>query len=479
MTDTPRHGPCPCGSGRKYKNCCERKRVEELARHGAVRDALPRAADWLTTRYRREVGAALEEDYFGALDEDGMDALTELPPDISDMLEVNATEWLIAEGAIRVPGPEGPARRRALDLLLGPGGPLLTPQQRGYLEELGRSRLRPYEVLESRPGEGLLLRDLLDEAGGPVWVTERRGSRQLVQWDVIGARALRCADEIVLSGAIYPVADHERLDLVTAIRKAAAGTDATGSRLRRAQPEGHIVGLTIVDFWLHRLTAPPPEIQLRDAGTREPLMLVTDHYEVLDWDRLAQALESQPDVEGDQREGWTRFQTLEGDRRRSLLAVNIGRRRNRIEPFARTLRLADEGRVWLEGLAGAAIRHVSRDVVDPRSILQGKGRLRARESRGFSWRFTPAEATEAAQAVHDRAYHGWADQPVPALGDRTPREAVKDAEGRERVIALLKLYESAEHRRARQERREPADLRFLWEQVGLERPRSIGQLARL
>jgi hypothetical protein len=40
-----------------------------------------------------------------------------------------------------------------------------------------------------------------------------------------------------------------------------------------------------------------------------------------------------------------------------------------------------------------------------------------------------------------RHYRSWPDEQLPALGGRTPREAVKDADGREAVQALLRQFE--------------------------------------
>lgn len=78
-------------------------------------------------------------------------------------------------------------------------------------------------------------------------------------------------------------------------------------------------------------------------------------------------------------------------------------------------------------------------------------------------------STELVQEVLESHYRGWADDEIPALDGRTPREAVRTAEGREAVIALLKLYEEGEARAARDEDREPANLQFLWDAVGLDR----------
>ena len=64
MASPGRNDPCPCGSGRKYKQCCLRSELQEASPsgrepgygHGAVRTAL----DWLVRKHRRAVRAALQ-----------------------------------------------------------------------------------------------------------------------------------------------------------------------------------------------------------------------------------------------------------------------------------------------------------------------------------------------------------------------------------------------------------------------------------
>ncbi|GFP25213.1 hypothetical protein HKBW3S25_00671, partial [Candidatus Hakubella thermalkaliphila] len=43
----------------------------------------------------------------------------------------------------------------------------------------------------------------------------------------------------------------------------------------------------------------------------------------------------------------------------------------------------------------------------------------------------------------------WIDQPVPALGGKTPREAVRSKRGKKKVEELLKFFENIEERRRR------------------------------
>ena len=64
-----------------------------------------------------------------------------------------------------------------------------------------------------------------------------------------------------------------------------------------------------------------------------------------------------------------------------------------------------------------------------------------------------------------RFYRDWLDQRIPALGSRTPREAVADADGREAVAALLLEIERAGERL--RPALDPAIVRELRETLGL------------
>lgn len=51
------------------------------------------------------------------------------------------------------------------------------------------------------------------------------------------------------------------------------------------------------------------------------------------------------------------------------------------------------------------------------------------------------------EAFQRRHYESWLDIPLPALNGRTPHEAVKDADGREMVEALLKQFDGTREQR--------------------------------
>ena len=479
MTAAGRNDPCPCGSGKKHKQCCLRRQEAEAGRALDRSRAVATAAAWLMSQHTDGFAEAIEDGYYRSLDDEGWELLRALPEDLREVAELNAMEWVLAEGEIYLGEGDDAPRSRAMELVLGPGGPALSPDQRAYLEAMASRPLRVYEVLESRPGEGLLLKDLLDPALNPHWVGDRRASRDIVPWQVIGVRLLPAGADWEFSLAAYPLSAELGAviaeELPEKIAKAARSIppDTPAGVLERA------TGKAIIATWLFDLLAPQRIRKLVDAGTGDPVLLVTDHFEVLGWDGLARALESQPDVEGSRESGWTRFVDLKGGHRRSLLAINLSEMHpDRIEPFARTRRLADEGRAWLEALAGDSIRFLARDLVDPTSSAALAKRRGPKPPPGERLNLSPADQTRLAQQIYEHIYAKWADEPIPALGGRTPRRAVETPEGRRGVVRLIKSYETAEFKRAREERREPADLGFLWRQADLAREEVLSGVAR-
>ena len=128
-----------------------------------------------------------------------------------------------------------------------------------------------------------------------------------------------------------------------------------------------------------------------------------------------------------------------------------------------TMELADETRKWLERLARTALRFRVREVVDPRSpkVLESVANPRGRKA--------PAQVPEEVlRELMAHLYGNWADIPIPALGDKTPRQAVGSEQGRRAVVDLLRSYEHAELRRVHDQGGEPFDFGFLWQQLGLD-----------
>lgn len=422
------------------------------------------ALDWLSDRHRKawsNASAAVVE----LLRPDGLAGGPDVDPELIEMLMINAGEWLLARGDMFVKGE----MRSINEHLLGRDGPYLTPGQQDWIAQLGARPLRLYRVTDVRPGEGLTLVDELDAAAAPLVVRERSGSRTARPGMLMGARLMHLSDHLELSGAIYAFAPLREAGVIGSVR-AALDADRHAENERRQQAE-----LAIARCWLAQWLEPLPVPEMRDAASGEPMMLVTDRYRVVDAAALAAALAAQADVSGGPEQGWHRDADAGDGMRRSLAAINPGKSADRIEVFYRTQRLADEGRAWFEALAGSAVAHLRREVVDPRTAIAGRSAAgTGRGSAGKGRRGAPAalaaeETTALMTQVLRRHYANWPDEPVPLLGGQTPREAMASPAGLERVKGLLRSYESAEADMARADARAPVSYEFLWDALGISR----------
>jgi hypothetical protein len=72
------------------------------------------------------------------------------------------------------------------------------------------------------------------------------------------------------------------------------------------------------------------------------------------------------------------------------------------------------------------------------------------------------------KAIH-QSYANWPDEPIPALGGKTPRQAIRTPAGMERVKGLLRGYEASETQQARREGRRAISYAFLWKALGIAR----------
>ncbi|MEK7435830.1 MAG: MbcA/ParS/Xre antitoxin family protein [Pseudomonadota bacterium] len=206
-----------------------------------------------------------------------------------------------------------------------------------------------------------------------------------------------------------------------------------------------------------------------DAHSGDPILLITDHYRVSNWDDLAAALKTQADIEGDRASGWVRLLACADGLTRQSVSINLGKREDRIELFYKTQKYADQGRPWFEALAGKSVEFAGRVLSDPRSAMKHPQSGNPASSATTAPNLPPEVLVEAIEKVLRRTYANWSDEPVPALGGKTPRQALATAAGRERVRGLLRSYEAGEKVQAAQQGRREISFAFLWEALELDR----------
>lgn len=455
MPKVGRNDPCPCGSGKKFKKCCG-KTGDEPANDSDSATAVCRALDWLHERHRKATAAAIEDMLMLSLDEDAEDELRNLDEETWQSIQINASEWLIAEGEIRIKGEY----RSVPELLLGPGGPNLSAGQRHWIEQLATRPLHLYDITEVVPGERITLCDALDTEAAPAVVFEQSGSLFAQVGSRIGARIMEVGGHFELSGAAYPFSRLADAALMADLLAQLAECERRGDDMRRT------ASFVIREHWLAQYVKPLPLPDFVDTHSGEPLLFVTDHYRVKDWDALARVLATAADIEGDRESGWSRIRDCEDGMRRPIASINRGKKADRIEIFYKTQAYADAGRTWFEALAGDAATFTGRGISDPKGLM--KNLPSGKESTANAGPdLSPDVMADAIEQVLRRSYANWADEPIPALGDKTPRQAIATPAGLERVKGLLRGYESGEKEQATRQGRREISYAFLWDALGL------------
>jgi len=452
MSKTGRNDPCPCGSGKKYKKCCLIKAENAIRRDQSDKSAVQTAIDWLHKHYPQEISAAVKFDFLGKLSAEESDALASLPDHLGHSVSINIGEWVLTEAELLIQGKEC----RSLDLLFGYKGPLFTSTGREWLGEICNRSMSLYEVLEVKKGEGLLLKDIVNTDEEPVWVHEVSATEFILQWDIVGVRLASKEDEMVLTGAAYPMGRPQALSCLKEISRKIKKIKDDPLQRRK------IIGETIIDFWLNELLRVEPPPSFVDAGTGDQLNFTTDRYKVRDWNALAELLSECDDVDGSQSEGWDRLEELDDGRLRILAALTVGKG-DILEVFCRTVALADDARSWLEELAGDIIVYKIREITDPRSSEQ-------KEAVAPEPLDMPPEMQR--EIIHEyllKHYDSWVETPLPALGGKSPLKAVKTKKGRMEVIELLKSIDQLEQARTTETGGDPLDVRFLWDRLGIDR----------
>jgi len=445
-----RNDPCPCGSGLKFKRCCLRKEEAAGTYTSGERDSA------LGKLMRFSARSEFNDKHRAALELFWGDWLSEEPDEelnqVMDSEQVNLAyhSWFVFDFNLG-------ESRTLLDLFLEREGERLSSRERRYLEGMRGSHLRLYEVLDVKPDEGIEIRDLWEDKR--MWVPERLATRQLVAWDVIAARVGRGAEgEVVFETVphVYPAGAKD--DLLKGLRKA-------HRIFTREFPQKSIADFfksmapVFHQLWLERVALRPlPKIMTAEG---DPFIFGKVLFDMVDRSSVTKSLAGRPELvdHSDGSYGWVE---KAGAFERSLGTFSIEGNRLVLETTSR--QRAERGREFLEGLLGEAIRFRAISYEDVgQALKRGPSPAQRREPE-----IPPELQHKLLGEFYERHYREWLDQPVKALGNRTPRHAARLKTMRPKLITLLKDFESHAERQRRAG--EPAyDFRWMWEELGLER----------
>jgi hypothetical protein len=422
-----RNAPCPCGSGKKYKKC---HLADDEARAGTAKGPSPShdLDDRLVLALTRFASSELGAEWRGFVD---------------DFVDPRQAAQLSIPWSVYVYRVRG---RTVVERYLEARGRRLAPEERAWLDAQRAAWLSVWEVIDVEPGASVVLRDLLSSEVRRV--REESGSRTLVARDAVLGRVVDHAGESLLCGMHprgLPPSDAARL--VRAMRR----------RLRRKgvvpveQLREEALGRELIRRWeaavakLDQRPTLPRKLQNTDG---EAFLLTTDHFALAPGartevaSRLA-ALEGARPPEPDEDDGIYEFLRPGNRMHASWENTVIGRAllsdaSLRLETNSRER--ADALRRRVEDACGELIRHRAREHADPLSpAVRSAVPDRPPEP-------PPPEVAKILLEFKERHYATWPDEPLPALRGKTPREAVRTAQGRDAVDVLLKEMENHERR---------------------------------
>ena len=422
MTMPPlgRNAPCPCGSGRRYKNC-----------HGAGPAA---------SRPPEAAGSPLHE-----LDRSLVERLQHYALRRFGERWLRAHDTFVdADRAVQLFRPWSVYHfpidgQSAAEWLLADSSQSVSQEKRAWLEAQHRAWLSVWEVQGVTPGTAVTLNDRL--TGETRTVLEALGSRQLVPGDAMLARVVDHAGISVLGGSHPQVLPPIEAALVVGSvrRRLRRKSSVPIDRLRGEAVERHLIASWEREI-LRMIEQARRQPELRNTDGDE-LLLTVDHFAVESGRRaeleslLAAVEELEPPEAGDPADTWTfvrpRDKTILG-------TVWLDKAGLRLE--TNSIARADRLRARLRDACGALLSHRAREHSSPFAPpgpARATGRIAPRNQ------IPEAEANRIVREFLDRHYADWPDHPLPALDGQTPRQAVRTAEGRERVRTLIKSFEHA------------------------------------
>lgn len=441
---TGRNQPCPCGSGKKYKQCCQKAdpAPQEELRYQALCNARNRLMERILKYLRRTQGKAVMDsamDEFWLWPEPG----EEPDEDVFEQTLDLAIDWLMFNWAVDPADPESQEQslhedKTMAEVFVESRAGKLDPEERKLFEGFNRIPLSFFEVMAVRLGKGLTVKDIL--TGFQVDVHEVSATQNLSRGDILFGRVATVDGLGMLAGMATLIIPPEHKPRILELRQQ--------MRSEEAQPTAETLeewAIEIRDVYF----------ELSDRLNR-PMSLKNTHGHDIEYHHLVFGISSPEDVLDKLRriKGIRVEEHVEGASE-GVQCVWVDPKRSRHALLETTIlgQIEIQGQRLLVDVNSAERAQTIRGILEAR--LKGRIRFLSDEVRSLDSvpprseeelaldREKQAElmrnpAVQAALAeTLQKHWRSWIDIGIPALGGKTPRQAAKTPDGREAVEALL------------------------------------------
>jgi len=451
---TGRNDPCPCGSGKKYKHCClakEAKPSQSLyyVRLSEAHDRLlNRLLPYATRTFGKEAIDVAMHEFLLWPEQDG-----EIGEAFFDRIDPLFWPWFIfnweydsLDADVKLRGPEG---RTVAELYAEEHRKQLDPLEQKLIESTNRKPYSFFEVEHVDRGKGMRLKDVLQ--GSSIEVEERSGSEYVQAGDLVFGRAVSVDGVGMIIGLGPTIIPPGRKPEIIQLRKELCKglSSITDDTLYEWDVEIRDVYFHIEQS-LHSL----PQVCNTDGDRLEFHRMI---YEVSSAEEafeklcdlcvIAGAEELLADSKRDSAGRiiriefpWDRVGHKASPGMHNTVLGRIVIDGRRLTAEVNSAQRAKALRGEIDSRLGRRAQFKVDEIQDVKSMLrESDGRKPGKKhSAEHNELMQHPEVREHLSEIISRHWDGWIDQKIPALGGKTPREAVKSSDGRESVEALLK-----------------------------------------
>lgn len=472
---TGRNDPCPCGSGKKHKNCCQPSANEREFRYQHWRrvehDLIPKL-----------IGHALERVGDKGIEDAWSEFYDDLPEgehDPESPMNIVFMPWFLFNWQFKT--KRGASRQASLTTI---GASFLSdrspsPDEAKLIISVTQTPYSLCEVKALNQGVGMTLFDLIRRI--EYEVLERTATQTLSRGDIIycGTTDLDGIKSNIGTGpyALRPIVKRDVLELRKWMMNESGAEELTEDHLLDFDADIRAFYLGAVDAMFR-----PPKLVNTD---KDPLLPQKVHFDIESADAAFRALidlsagipEDELLADATLEEGlviraeipW-QGGTKEARKRLGgpVLLGTINLEKGKLTVAVNSTRRAEGIRALIEKRLGNAATYKA-TVIEPieSDIEKAWALVHGGSSEKAAPEWTPPELRSKLEEIARQHSIRWIDEPVPALNNLTPREATETEEGRDLLESLL-LYFESQNRQSGEDYLTGPDIAALRRELGME-----------
>jgi hypothetical protein len=461
-----RNDPCPCGSGKKYKHCCLRNSIIAFpgpempdtpwSRQRDASDNLARQLQRFLKRNAHEFGHFVIHAWIDFNQDENPDLLSEMPEELSIFCPYLFFNWTPEEAL--PPSTTKPQGGLLVQSYLKSTKNRLSDLEHLILQQAITRPVSFYEIVRVNPGRGALVRDIL--TGEETEIEEHSGSELMRPGAVLYAQ-LWILPEVSTLGRSAPIRipPHQKVEIIKLRAQLQGKIKKQNRGLSADDLTSYSDEIRTVYLEIRNALNQPPKVQNTDG---DPFVSHTIHFNIQSAQRTFDALASLS-------WGLTKEEMLEEANRNhdgSLQSVDFawimqGNRMHKSWPNTVLGHLKIRGKTLLvevnsvnraKRIRKEIERRLGSEAIHTGTQTESPDQVRKRAKEMQSSLYTERKMDEndpmrdpkvrrQLEAELQDQMEGWVRTKIPALGGRTPIEAVADPEGREMVKALLEGIE--------------------------------------